>query len=360
MRIYAFLRCVLASLSLLTAPAHAKEELESIVLLLDTPREITEERFEAVLEDVFDHQFQRDDAEADYWIGPRVEDVIPFSVGGQKFIFHDRDTHYFSEKAKNSMQKNIRLRILLKSEQAWLAVDWLQSSGGEKSDAYVTIGMTLNGLLDDDVVGLFAPAEGAWTWMHEGVRETLPKGELNVIFDHPNPPVQEVAPGDPKMAAAVAEAKRRWTEFADAFQAASDEDRETFACKIGFSDEGQEQSEFMWVSIKSIDGETISGVLDNEPISVKSVKLDDTVTFKLEELNDWLYYKDGKAQGGFTVKVLEEAHRQAEEAEEARIRQEEEDRLKRREKQKQADKKDKAQEEKEDKPADEKQTEKDK
>ncbi len=62
--------------------------------------------------------------------------------------------------------------------------------------------------------------------------------------------------------------------------------------------------ENMWVTDIEFDGESISGVLMNEPRWFTSLKASDPVTLPLVALNDWMYVRGGHVYGGFTVDAL--------------------------------------------------------
>jgi len=75
--------------------------------------------------------------------------------------------------------------------------------------------------------------------------------------------------------------------------------------KAYFYDEGAPLTgEHMWVREVEYDGKTITGVLADTPIQLHSVQAGQRVSFPLGRLSDWLYVEDGKAAGGFTVKLL--------------------------------------------------------
>lgn len=44
--------------------------------------------------------------------------------------------------------------------------------------------------------------------------------------------------------------------------------------------------EHMWVKVKSVDGETLTGILDNEPAFLDYVELGDEITFDVNEIED--------------------------------------------------------------------------
>lgn len=80
------------------------------------------------------------------------------------------------------------------------------------------------------------------------------------------------------------------------------------AVKMSFAVDGNDPQapsvENMWVSDIAFDGQSISGVLMNEPRWVTSLKASDGVSLPLAALNDWMYVRDGRVYGGFTVDAL--------------------------------------------------------
>jgi len=80
------------------------------------------------------------------------------------------------------------------------------------------------------------------------------------------------------------------------------------AVKMSFAVDGNDPQapsvENMWVSDIAFDGQSISGVLMNEPRWVTSLKASDAVSLSLAALNDWMYVRDGRVYGGFTVDAL--------------------------------------------------------
>lgn len=62
--------------------------------------------------------------------------------------------------------------------------------------------------------------------------------------------------------------------------------------------------EHMWVGDIDFDGESVSGVLGNDPNWLTSVKDGDAVRIPLDRISDWMYVKNGVAYGGFTVNLL--------------------------------------------------------
>ncbi|WP_349974337.1 DUF2314 domain-containing protein [Pseudomonas sp. WHRI 8519] len=62
--------------------------------------------------------------------------------------------------------------------------------------------------------------------------------------------------------------------------------------------------ENMWVTDIDFDGQTITGVLLNEPRWATEFKASDPVSLPFAALNDWMFVRDGRVYGGFTVDAL--------------------------------------------------------
>ena len=129
-------------------------------------------------------------------------------------------------------------------------------------------------------------------------------------LEAPQESVVQIDEDDPRMAAAVAEAKKRLPEFISAFSKAKDGYQ--FSIKAPFSDPANpDESEFMWVHICRVDFDAVHGTLLNDPEFVKGYKYDDVVRVPMELIVDWMYSDGEKSIGDFTAKVLDEAARAA-------------------------------------------------
>jgi uncharacterized protein YegJ (DUF2314 family) len=114
-------------------------------------------------------------------------------------------------------------------------------------------------------------------------------------------------PGDDaEMAAAEAEAKRRWPEFVTAF--GRKHPLQGFAVKIPLATAHQSW-EHTWVEVLSLDGQTISGKLANEPHDLPGKNFGDPVTVDVGSVEDWIYQDGREMVGGFTSKVLQARQR---------------------------------------------------
>lgn len=117
--------------------------------------------------------------------------------------------------------------------------------------------------------------------------------------------VVEVHETDPEMNAAIAEARRRWPEFAAAF--AGRKKGDSFLAKYPFATtEGP--LEHIWLEVTEITADQqVIGNINNEPYGHIGHKLGDRVTVPSREISDWAYTRDGSKiiEGGFTIKVME-------------------------------------------------------
>ncbi len=81
---------------------------------------------------------------------------------------------------------------------------------------------------------------------------------------------------------------------------------EMSAIKCAFRDEGgaEDEVEHMWVGDVSFDGQTVRGTLLNDPNKLRTHHAGDLVTIPFAQLEDWIYAREGRAYGAFTVHIL--------------------------------------------------------
>lgn len=78
----------------------------------------------------------------------------------------------------------------------------------------------------------------------------------------------------------------------------------SFSVKYPFNDGGE--NEHIWCMEVTYDGESFSAVVNNEPVYVKSVQFGERVHFPKGKISDWMFIRDGKVQGGFTLRAMRE------------------------------------------------------
>jgi uncharacterized protein YegJ (DUF2314 family) len=115
--------------------------------------------------------------------------------------------------------------------------------------------------------------------------------------------VTSVADDDARMNAAIAKAKATVDTFIAALKSPKPGQKD-FSVKMPFVD--GEHTEHMWLAPVSYDGKVFRGIVNNEPQSVKNVRLGQEVEVAPPGISDWMYVENGKIVGGRTIRVLRE------------------------------------------------------
>ncbi|HET6882003.1 MAG TPA: DUF2314 domain-containing protein, partial [Pirellulales bacterium] len=210
---------------------------------------------------------------------------------------------YLNDADAAKSTKNLRVRQPLLEHRAWLSVDVIGCGDDRESiaKAYCYIGKLHAELLDDNCLAFFHPATGRIYSIDSGVEEKLCADDpLAALEENALAPVIEVSDDDPRMQAAVTEARRRWPEFVAAWESRGDND--SFAVKGAISD--GENTEYMWLIVTAIENDIAYGRIDNDPLNVRGVKPGDVRRVAGAGICDWLYFEDGTMQGGFSIEAL--------------------------------------------------------
>ncbi len=290
----------------------------SIVYLLQAPRQVSEDSIRDAVSKAFGITFDVDNDDATEFVlrlpPPRLEglpvgkaECFIVQVRGGTYMINNFAIPYVDnpeEFAKEFVDG--RLRRVLGSHRAWFSVDAMGDikDAESKANAYRDIARILAEFAGPDCLAIYCPELERCNEYDDEILEKLRSDDPLSVFEAPTfAPVIGVADDDPKMVKAVAEARKRWPEFAAAFRARVDSET-PFAVKAAFR-EG-DLVEFMWISVTRIDDEAIHGILENMPNELTGVKVGQEVVVPLSDLNDGLYARDGETVGGFTLKVIQE------------------------------------------------------
>jgi uncharacterized protein YegJ (DUF2314 family) len=113
--------------------------------------------------------------------------------------------------------------------------------------------------------------------------------------------VINVAEDDPEMEAAIAGARAALPRFWQVFDMREHGEND-FALKVKITD--RKGTEYFWLTeLERKDGKLL-GTINNDPNIVGSVKLGDRITIPEADISDWLYLRDGKMVGNYTLRVL--------------------------------------------------------
>ncbi|MGI9472512.1 MAG: DUF2314 domain-containing protein [Rubripirellula sp.] len=214
------------------------------------------------------------------------------------------------EQAANSIA-DLRLRGLFTEHRAWISCD---AMGIESLDDveevrgwYQRLGPLLSELVDDNCLAIFLPQTNQLFANMEETLDMLKSDDpLAALHEEAPVPVIQISDDDPRMIAAVQEARDRWPEFLSAFEQKAGEN---FGVKVPISAGGN--TEFIWSEVGAVEQGIIYGRLANEPMNLGDLKLGSQVRARIEDLNDWAYIDaQGESHGLFTVQVLADAEKQ--------------------------------------------------
>lgn len=125
-----------------------------------------------------------------------------------------------------------------------------------------------------------------------GALGQAPRDENEVVY---------VGTKDPDMVDAIRRARASLDDF---LRIASNPPPNTTGYKLKVVVRDGSDVEHFWVVPFNQTQEGFTGVLANEPRSVRNVRGGQTISFSRAEISDWGYIKDGRQVGSFTVCVL--------------------------------------------------------
>jgi uncharacterized protein YegJ (DUF2314 family) len=138
----------------------------------------------------------------------------------------------------------------------------------------------------------------------------VPCFELGAVCWSYAPPFRSVAKDKPEtlitsgydkqeMSVAIARAKAELPRFLAALKERQGTD---FEVKVPIT-EG-ENTEHFWLVDITFDGEKSTGKIGNEPGMVSNVREGQTWTVRKDEISDWMFMRDGKMYGNYTMVPL--------------------------------------------------------
>ena len=113
--------------------------------------------------------------------------------------------------------------------------------------------------------------------------------------------VTSVSADDPEMNAAIANARSSLPKFWQIYE--HPEHGETdFCLKVKITD--KKSVEHFWLVDIETNSQGIFGTINNDPEFVHDVKFGDRIRIPEPDISDWLYLRDGKMVGNYTVRAL--------------------------------------------------------
>ena len=102
------------------------------------------------------------------------------------------------------------------------------------------------------------------------------------------------------MQEAVTKARKTVGQFIGALQHPSPGESD-FEVKKPFLEKGN--VEHIWLSDVTFIGGRLQGKVDNEPVKIRGLKPGQVVSVNPDEISDWVYIKNGKLVGGYTIRA---------------------------------------------------------
>jgi len=115
------------------------------------------------------------------------------------------------------------------------------------------------------------------------------------------PNIYRTADSDQKMNDAIKTAQSTLDQFDKALWN-KDYDSGTVALKIKFPT--KTGFEHIWATEIILDSDNYYGVIDNLPDNAKDIKLGEKIKIHNEDISDWMFGRNGKLVGGFTIRVI--------------------------------------------------------
>ena len=110
-----------------------------------------------------------------------------------------------------------------------------------------------------------------------------------------------VSSDDAEMNAAIATARSKLPEFWKTFDKPGQGEKD-FSLKVKITDDNG--TEYFWVIPVEKKGGKIYGTINNDPDIVKSVKLGQRIEVREDAVADWLFMRNGKMVGNYTLRPL--------------------------------------------------------
>jgi uncharacterized protein YegJ (DUF2314 family) len=247
------------------------------------------------------------------------EDGFVTGVGPMNTIIHGERMYLINSIPKTYIDEvdkqadsipDLRIRELFRQHQAWFSCDAMGVDGStdekEVKDWYRRLGRLFAELLDERALLIFLPDTSLAFPINEETEAALrSKDPVTALQDTLTVPLIEVKDDDPLMIKAVKTARESWPKFVDAFESQAGEN---FSIKAPVSRGGN--TEFIWITVTTIEGDRVYGTLANDPANLGSLKFGSKVSVQSSELNDWGYIDPkGTFIGGYTIEAVKRASR---------------------------------------------------
>jgi uncharacterized protein YegJ (DUF2314 family) len=229
---------------------------------------------------------------------------------GRMFLIHSFPEPYTEgvDEAAESIA-DLRIRNLFREHRAWFSCDALGVDGTTSEEEvlewYRRLGRLFAELLDENALLIYLPDSGLAYLINDDAKASLQsKDPVRALQETMMVPIIEVSDGA-LLARAVEKARQGWPQFVAAYEAKAGEN---FSVKAPITRAGN--TEFIWITVTSLEGDRVYGELGNDPGNLGSLRLGSKVSVDVADVNDWCYMDaHGKLVGGFSVEAVQKAAR---------------------------------------------------
>ncbi|MDI1310533.1 DUF2314 domain-containing protein [Prosthecobacter sp.] len=281
-----------------------QERLLSLVVLLHEPRELDEHTLGALVSKAVGVKHSHDESKGSFVVAKPPHFLVKLKSGS--YVINNIAKPYVenSNKALDEI-KEPELRKVVAAHHAWVSIDWASATEPEDiQQSYQDMGKIAAALAGNDALAIYHPEIDDFVLYSEAVGKTLCSDDPLQAFANSGggSDVVSIRDDDPQLLAAQEQAKKGWHEFMHAFREKAGTE---FAVK-GRISEG-DHTEYLWLSVDSIDETKIHGRLDNEPATVTNLKMGQDLHIQIADVDDWIYLnKEKKPVGGYTIKVFDQ------------------------------------------------------
>lgn len=199
-----------------------------------------------------------------------------------------------------------RLHTILHENRGWISVDLMFAPDRRhrREDAYGPIAKLIVELAAADCIAVMRPETNHWAEWTDEIEAALSGPNPLAAFESVASPLESgIDEFDTRMLTAVEEARRRWPEFVESFKKHGGDPSTHFAIKAPVTADGR--TEYFWITVDSIEDETVHGELDRDPVELGTLDMGAPVRVPAADILDWVYTVHGETTGMFTTRTLQ-------------------------------------------------------
>jgi len=282
------------------ADAEKQGRLISFVVLLKEPRKLDEPSLTATVSKAVGIASNPDTVDKGFLVAKPPHYKVELKSG--MYVINNISEPYFEDGDKLAKEiDDPELQQAVAANKAWMSIDWVgKEEPADLKAAYRDMGKIAAAMAAPDALAIYSPEEGQLSVFNDAVATAMKSDDPLVIFDGASDETVSIRDNDPQIKAAQDKARKMWPDFTRAYEAKSGSN---FAV-IGRIVEG-ENSEYMWLSVTSIDKDKVHGTLDNRPVALTSLKMGQELHINVSEVDDWIYIgADNVPVGGFTKEAM--------------------------------------------------------